>query len=87
MMAVRNSLTWLKNRFRASYLWAKKDRESILKELTTLPGIGENNCHVFYDAGYKTKKSILSATDQELMDIPGVGVSFIKRLRESINRL
>ena len=51
-------------------------------KLTSLPGIGENNCRVFYDAGYTTPESIILAKDEELMNIPGVGIAFIKKLRE-----
>tara|TARA_Y100001968_G_scaffold64612_1_gene55377 strand:- start:104 stop:367 length:264 start_codon:yes stop_codon:yes gene_type:complete len=85
MMAVKDLVKSLIEKLRRISLTKNRDKESILKDLTTLPGIGENNCRVFYDAGFKSKKSIISASDQELMNIPGVGVSFIKRLRENLN--
>ena len=51
------------------------------ESLTSIPGIGLKNCSNFYQAGYKTPESILEASDEELLSIPGVGTSFIKRLR------
>ena len=39
------------------------------------------------DAGYKTPESIISASDEELLTIPGVGISFIKKLRKSLGRI
>ena len=51
------------------------------ENLTSIPGIGSKNCSNFYQAGYKTPESILEASDEELLSIPGVGTSFIKRLR------
>ena len=50
-------------------------------KLTILPGIGMKNCKNFFDAGFTSPEQILSATDKQLLSIPGVGISFIKRLR------
>ena len=52
------------------------------KILTTVPGIGEKNCKNFYDAGYRTPESIFKANNEDLMQIPGVGIGFVKRLRK-----
>tara|TARA_B100000700_G_C14997393_1_gene834551 strand:- start:1214 stop:1522 length:309 start_codon:yes stop_codon:yes gene_type:complete len=57
------------------------------KILTTVPGIGEKNCKVFYDAGYRTPESVIKANDEELMEIPGVGIGFVKRLRKNVNKI
>ena len=51
-------------------------------DLTSIPGIGTKNCNNFYEAGYMTPESIISASDDELLNIPGVGISFIKKLRK-----
>tara|TARA_Y100001968_G_C19118554_1_gene600810 strand:+ start:426 stop:683 length:258 start_codon:yes stop_codon:yes gene_type:complete len=50
--------------------------------LTVLPGIGNKNGQLFFDAGYRTPQDILKATDAELLEIPGVGYGFLKRLRD-----
>ena len=57
------------------------------ENLTSIPGIGTKNCNNFYEAGYMTPESIISASDEELLTIPGVGISFIKKLRKSLGRL
>ena len=57
------------------------------ENLTSLPGIGAKNCNNFYEAGYMTPESIISASDEELLTIPGVGISFVKKLRNTIGRV
>ena len=57
------------------------------ENLTSIPGIGEKNCNNFYEAGYMTPESIISASDEELLSIPGVGISFIKNLRKTLGRI
>ena len=57
------------------------------ENLTSIPGIGTKNCNNFYKAGYMTPESIISASDEELLTIPGVGISFIKKLRKTLGRV
>tara|TARA_B100000700_G_scaffold331326_1_gene463173 strand:- start:2312 stop:2572 length:261 start_codon:yes stop_codon:yes gene_type:complete len=57
------------------------------ENLTSIPGIGTKNCNNFYKAGYLTPESIISASDEELLNIPGVGISFVKKLRKTIGRI
>ena len=57
------------------------------ENLTSIPGIGTKNCNNFYEAGYMTPESIISASDEELLTIPGVGIGFVKKLRETLGRL
>ena len=57
------------------------------ENLTSIPGIGTKNCSNFYEAGYMTPESIISASDEELLTIPGVGISFIKKLRNTLGRV
>ena len=57
------------------------------QNLTSIPGIGEKNCNNFYQAGYMTPESIISASDEELLTIPGVGISFVRNLREALGRI
>ena len=68
----------------------KKQEEKSSKtgeNLTVIPGIGIKNCKTFYKAGYMTPDSIISASDEELLSIPGVGISFIKKLRKTLGRV
>ena len=67
-----------------------KDKETFserCENLTSIPGIGAKNCNNFYEAGYMTPESIISASDEELLTIPGVGISFVKKLRKTLGRL
>ena len=57
------------------------------ENLTSIPGIGSKNCNNFYEAGYLTPESIISASDEELLNIPGVGISFVKKLRKTLGRV
>tara|TARA_B100000579_G_C22488835_1_gene691440 strand:- start:179 stop:481 length:303 start_codon:yes stop_codon:yes gene_type:complete len=66
----------------------KKDQVSDRCEnLTSIPGIGSKNCNNFYEAGYLTPESIISASDKELLAVPGVGISFVKKLRKTLGRV
>jgi len=57
------------------------------ENLTSIPGIGAKNCNNFYKAGYMTPEAIISASDEELLTIPGVGISFVKKLRKTLGRV
>ena len=60
----------------------KDDVNKIVANLSTLPGIGSKSAKAFYEAGFKTPKQILSAKDEELLAIPGVGINLVKKLRK-----
>jgi len=34
-----------------------------------------------------TPESIISASDEELLNIPGVGINFVKKLRSKLGRI
>ena len=65
----------------------KSELSDRCENLTSIPGIGTKNCNNFYEAGYMTPESIISASDEELLTIPGVGISFIKKLRKTLDRV
>ena len=65
----------------------KGELSSRCENLTSIPGIGTKNCNNFYEAGYMTPESIISASDEELLNIPGVGISFVKKLRKTLGRI
>ena len=70
-------------------IFKKQTKNSLNKheKLTSIPGIGTKNSTNFYQAGFLTPESIRSASDEELLNIPGVGMSFIKKLRKSDKKL
>ena len=57
------------------------------KKITSIPGIGDKNFKNFYKAGYMTPESIISASDEELLSIHGVGISFVQKLRKTLGRV
>ena len=57
------------------------------ENLTSIPGIGTKNCNNFYEAGYMTPESIIAASDEDLLSIPGVGTNFVKKLRKTLGKL
>ena len=57
------------------------------ENITSIPGIGTKNCNNFYKADYMTPESIISASDEELLNIPGVGISFIENLRKTLGKI
>ena len=76
----------LSNYFSIFIKGEKKQLSNRCENLTSIPGIGTKNCNNFYEAGYMTPESIISASDEELLTIPGVGVSFVKNLRRRLGR-
>ena len=59
----------------------KGDSKKIIEKLTTLPGVGAKSAKAFYEAGFKTTKSITSASEKDLLAVPGVGVNLVKKLK------
>ena len=60
----------------------KADSKKIIESLTTLPGVGAKSAKAFYEAGYKTTKSVISADEKDLLAVPGVGVNLVKKLKK-----
>ena len=60
----------------------KGEAKKAIETLTTLPGVGAKSAKAFYEAGFKTTKSVISADEKDLLAVPGVGVSLVKKLKE-----
>ena len=60
----------------------KVDSKKIIETLTTLPGVGLKSAKAFYEAGFKTTKSVISADEKDLLAVPGVGVNLVKKLKK-----
>ena len=89
-MLVKNFLLNTQRKIYQIFSIFNKQEEKFSKSyenLTDIPGIGAKNCNNFYEAGYMTPESILSASDEDLLTIPGVGVSFVKKLRKTLGRI
>jgi len=59
----------------------KGDSKKIIESLTKLPGVGAKSAKAFYDAGYKSTKSVISADEKDLLAVPGVGINLVKKLK------
>ena len=59
----------------------KEDPKKAIESLKALPGIGAKSAKAFYEAGFKTPKSITSAKDADLLAVPGVGINLVKKLK------
>ena len=89
-MFAKKLLSNTKRKFLKIFSVLNKDEETLserCENLTSIPGIGAKNCNNFYEAGYMTPESIISASDEELLTIPGVGISFVKKLRKTLGKL
>ena len=60
----------------------KQEAKLICESFTKLPGIGVKSAKAFYEAGFKSTKDIISAKDEELLAVPGVGINLVKKLRQ-----
>ena len=53
-----------------------------IENLTTLPGVGAKSAKALYEAGFKTKKSIIAANEKDLLAVSGVGINLVKKLKD-----
>ena len=60
----------------------KGDSKKIIETFITLPGVGAKSAKAFYEAGFKTKKAVIAADEKDLLAVPGVGMTLVKKLKE-----
>ena len=60
----------------------KQEVKLLIESFTSIPGVGAKSAKAFYDAGFKSTKDILSAKEEELLAIPGVGINLVKKLKD-----
>ncbi len=53
-----------------------------IETLTSLPGVGAKSAKALYEAGFKTKKAVISADEKDLLAVSGVGINLVKKLKE-----
>ena len=53
-----------------------------IETLTTLPGVGAKSAKALYEAGFKTKKAVISADEKDLLAVSGVGINLVKKLKK-----
>ena len=54
----------------------------LIDSFTSIPGVGAKSAKAFYDAGFKSTKDILSAKEEDLLAVPGVGINLVKKLKD-----
>ena len=59
----------------------KQEVKLILDSFTSLPGIGTKSAKDFYEAGFKSTNDIMSAKEEDLLAVPGVGINLVKKLK------
>ena len=60
----------------------KQEVKLLLESFTSIPGVGAKSAKAFYEAGFKSTKDILSAKEEDLLAIPGVGINLVKKLKD-----
>ena len=60
----------------------KQDSKKVIESFKSLPGVGAKSAKAFYEAGFKTTNQIVSAKDEDLLAVPGVGINLLKKLRD-----
>ena len=60
----------------------KQEVKLLIESFTSIPGVGAKSAKAFYDAGFKSTHDILSAREEELLAVPGVGINLVKKLKD-----
>ena len=60
----------------------KQEVKLLIESFTSIPGVGAKSAKAFYDAGFKSTKDILSAKDEDLLAVPGVGINLVRKLKD-----
>ena len=60
----------------------KQEIKLLIESFTSIPGVGAKSAKAFYEAGFKSPKDILSAKEEDLLAVPGVGINLVKKLKD-----
>ena len=60
----------------------KQEVKLLIESFTSIPGVGAKSAKAFYEAGFKSTKDIISAKEEDLLAVPGVGINLVKKLKE-----
>ncbi len=76
--SVKSSKLKTKTKTKTKTVNSKKSIEN----LTTLPGVGAKSAKALYEAGYKTTKAVIAAEEKDLLEVSGVGINLVKKLKK-----
>ena len=60
----------------------KQEAKLLIESFRSIPGVGAKSAKAFYEAGFKSTKDILSAKEEDLLAVPGVGINLVKKLKD-----
>ena len=60
----------------------KQEVKLLIESFTSIPGVGTKSAKAFHEAGFKSTKDILSAKEEDLLAVPGVGINLVKKLKD-----
>ena len=60
----------------------KVNSKKNIEILTTLPGVGAKSAKALYEAGFKTTKAVIAADEKDLLQVSGVGINLVKKLKK-----
>ena len=60
----------------------KVNSKKNIETLTTLPGVGAKSAKALYEAGFKTTKAVIAADEKDLLQVSGVGINLVKKLKK-----
>jgi len=60
----------------------KTNSKKSIETLTKLPGVGAKSAKALYEAGFKTTKAVIAADEKDLLAVPGVGITLVKKLKK-----
>lgn len=65
----------------------EKPKKDILKEFTSIPGIGLSKAEALYDAGYKTLGDLKKATIKKLTEVKGISLGVAQKIKDELNKI
>ena len=60
----------------------KVSSKKSIETLTTLPGVGAKSAKALFDAGFKTPEAIIDADEKDLLEVSGVGINLVKKIKK-----
>ena len=78
--SAKTSKTKRKTKTKAKAKIVNSNKKS--ETLTTLPGVGAKSAKALYEAGFKTTKAVIEADEKDLLEVSGVGINLVKKLKK-----
>ena len=80
--SAKSSKTKTKTKAKAKTKAKTANSKKNIETLTTLPGVGAKSAKALYEAGFKTKEAIIAADEKDLLNVAGVGINLVKKLKK-----